>query len=55
MKDLEWFLLFSVFDESKMNEVVAEIRLLKELQHCHEIGEPSLHFQSSRLSLLLNY
>jgi hypothetical protein len=22
-----------------MNEVVAEIRLLKELQHCNEIGE----------------
>jgi len=28
-----------VFEESKMNEVVAEIRLLKELQNSTDIGE----------------
>jgi hypothetical protein len=32
-------LLFSVFEESKVNEVVAEIRLLKELQNSNDIGK----------------
>ena len=49
-----FFLLFClfclVFEESKMNEVVAEIRLLKELQNCNDIGE--LEFLQSRTLLV---